>query len=254
MIAGGNYLLVLVAGNGGLLFRVFPSAGRKKPPCEEAQMKRYISVAMPNSMKILAALVMLAAPVFAGPPLVCHPINIGTAHSLPWTSTTWNLSGDERYDVNHLVADTFALLGPDTPVLVRMETIRRAALYSQNNAAIAGELLAGLEARAAIGEHDALAAFDYGYLIETYRQLEMAFRMSRGEKHRGDWVNPAAGLDGYAWVKKAIGMRGRDAEMEFAAALITTENSKQDYREHVEKARAGMKKDPLLAENVAGDF
>ena len=77
-------------------------------------MKRYFSNAMQNSMKILAAFVMLAAPVFAGPPLVCHPINIGSAQSLPWTSTTWNLSGGESYDVSHLVTDTLSLLGPET--------------------------------------------------------------------------------------------------------------------------------------------
>jgi len=217
-------------------------------------MKFYISVAIQNSTKILAAIVLLAAPVFAGPPLVCHPINIGSAQSLPWTSTTWNLSGEESYDVEHLVSDTLALLRPDAPVLLRMETMRRAALYSQNNAAVARELLAGLAARATSDEHDAMAAFDYGYLIETYRQLEMAFRVSRGGKNRGDWVNPATGLDGYALVKQAISMRGSDAEMEFAAALITTENSKQDYSEHAAKAKAGMKEDPLLAQNVASHF
>jgi hypothetical protein len=214
-------------------------------------MKRYISVAMQNSMKILAALLLLAGPALAGPPLVCHPIHIGSARSLPWTSTNWDLSGSEAYDVRHLAADTAALLGPDTPVLVRMETIRRAALYSQNDAAVARELLAGLEAREIHSEPNALAAFDYGYLIETYRQLEMARRMSRGEKHRGDWVNPAAGFSGYGWVQKAIRMRGGDAAMEFAAALITTEDWKQDYQGHVEKARAGIKQDPLLAQNVA---
>jgi len=42
--------------------------------------------------------------------------------------------------------------------------------------------------------------------------------------------------------------------MEFAAALITTESWKQDYSEHVEKAKAGMKEDPLLAQNVASHF
>lgn len=217
-------------------------------------MKRNIFRAVQNSMKILAAIVMIAVPVFAGPPLVCHPINIGSAQSLPWTSATWNLSGGESYDVNQLVADSLALLRPNTPVLVRMETIRRAALYSQNDAAVARELLAGLAARATRGEHDVLADFDYGYLIETYRQLDMALRMSGGGRGRAGWVNPAAGLDGYASVKKAIAIRGGDAEMEFAAALITTENAKQDYAGHVEKARAGMKEDPLLAENVAGHF
>jgi hypothetical protein len=217
-------------------------------------MKRYIFGAMQNSIRILAACALLAAPVFAGPPLVCHPINIGSARSLPWTSASWKLSGDEDYDIGHLVSDTLALLGPATPVLVRMETIRRAALCSQNNAAVARELFAALAARASSGEHASLAAFDYGYLIETYRQLEMAFRVSRDGVNRGNWVNAAARFGGYAWVKKAISMRGGDAEMEFAAALITTENWRQDYPQHVAKARAGMKEDPLLAENVAIRF
>jgi len=217
-------------------------------------MKRQISNSAKMSLTVLAAFAMLASPVFAGPPLVCHPINIGSAQSLPWTSTTWNLSGDEGYDVSHLDADTLALLAPTTPVLVRMETIRRAALYSQNSPAISKSLLSALASRAMSEDRNALVAFDYGYLIETYRQLEMAFQMSRGEKHRGDWENPAAELDGYAWVKKAIGVRGADPEMEFAAALITTENSKQDYQEHVQKARAGMTENPLLAQNVASHF
>ena len=217
-------------------------------------MKRYIFAALQKSLGILAACALLTAPALAGPALVCHPINIGSARSLPWTSTSWKLSGNQTYDITHLLSDTLALLGPDTPVLVRMETIRRAALYSQNNAAVARELLAGLQTRATSGAHDSLAAFDYGYLIETYRQLEMAFRMSRGAVSRGNWVNPAAGFGGYAWVKKAISMRGGDAEMEFAAALITTENWKQDYPGHVEKARAGMREDPLLAQNVASRF
>jgi hypothetical protein len=217
-------------------------------------MKRYMLGAMQKSLGILTACALLAAPALAGPPLVCHPINIGSARSLPWTSASWKLSGDQSYDMTHLVSDTLALLGPDTPVLVRMETIRRAALYSQNNATVARELLAGLQKRATRGEHDALAAFDYGYLIETYRQLEMAFRMSRGGASPGNWVNPAAGFGGYAWVKKAISMRGGDAEMEFAAALITRENWKQDYPGHVAKARAGMKQDPLLAQNALSSF
>jgi hypothetical protein len=226
----------------------------EKPPCKETQMKRYILGAMQKSLGILAACALLATPALAGPPLVCHAINIGSAQSLPWTSASWKLSGDQSYDLSHLVSDTLALLGRDAPVLVRMETIRRAALYSQNHAAVAQQLLAALQTRATRGEHDALAAFDYGYLIETYRQLEMAFRMSRGGVDRGNWVNPAAGFDGYAWVKKAISMRGGDAEMEFAAALITRENGKQDYQGHVAKARAGMNQDPLLAQNVLSSF
>ena len=38
-----------------------------------------------------AALLFLAGTTIAGPPLICHAIDIGTAQSLPWTSSGWNL-------------------------------------------------------------------------------------------------------------------------------------------------------------------
>jgi hypothetical protein len=38
--------------------------------------------------------------------------------------------------------------------------------------------------------------------------------------------NPASGIDGYGWVKKAIGLRGPDdLEMEFAAASTVRNSS-----------------------------
>src|SRR5260370_4524213 len=70
------------------------------------------------------ALLVIAAPALAGPPLICHSIDIGTAPSLPWTSSGWNLTGQETYDVNHLVTDTLSLLTANTPVLMRMETLQ----------------------------------------------------------------------------------------------------------------------------------
>jgi len=117
-----------------------------------------------------AALLVIVAPAVAGPPLICHAVDIGTANSLPWTSSGWNLSGQETYDVSHLVPDTLALLAPSTPVLVRMETMRRATLYAQKRTAVATELLMRLEARTRENPKDALAAFDFGYLAETYKQ------------------------------------------------------------------------------------
>jgi hypothetical protein len=66
--------------------------------------------------------------------------------------------------------------------------------------------------------------------------------------------NPASGLDGYAWVKKAISLHPGDAEMEFAAALITLKGPEGDHREHVKKAMAGASNDPLLAQNLASEF
>ena len=74
-----------------------------------------------------------------------------------------------------------------------------------------------------------------------------------------DEQNPAAGLDGYALVKKALALRGpsqmgNDAQMEFAAALITLSGPHDAHREHAQKAIAGAKSDPLLAQNLASRF
>jgi hypothetical protein len=199
------------------------------------------------ALGVFAGSLMIAVGVYAGPPLICHSIQIGDAKSLPWISHTWNLSGTETYDVKNLVRDTLAILNPSAPVLVRMETLRRATLYARKDPQIARELLLKLHARAtsaeSAGPPDALAWFDAGYLAEAYQQ----------------WLgkespNPAAGTDGYALVKKAIELRGPDPQMEFAAALITLSGPEKEHREHVLRATAGAKQDPLLAQNLTSPF
>jgi hypothetical protein len=205
-----------------------------------------------------AALLVIVTPAVAGPPLICHAVDIGTANSLPWTSSGWNLSGQETYDVSHLVPDTLALLAPSTPVLVRMETLRRATLYAQKRPPVATELLMRLEARARENPKDALAAFDFGYLAETYKQANWL------QQHT-DWLNVAGGgetaranvamkIDGYEWVRKAIALRGSDPQMEFAAALMTTEGARSEHDRHLQNALAGAKADALLARNLASRF
>src|SRR5262249_34038560 len=82
---------------------------------------------------MFATSLLIADSARAGPPLICHSIAIGEAQSLPWTSQGWNLSGAETYDVKNLVRDTLALLDSATPVVVRMETLRRATLYARND-------------------------------------------------------------------------------------------------------------------------
>jgi hypothetical protein len=196
---------------------------------------------------LFAALSILASQAHAGPPLICHQIEIGNAKSLPWVSHDWNLTGAENYDTKNLVRDTLAILDPNVPVLVRMETLRRATLYARKDPQAAKELLTKLYSRATTeeftGHSDALAWFDAGYLAEAYKQ----------------WLNteagdPAAGLDGYAWVKKAITIRGDDPQMEFAAALITLHGPQDEHRQHVARAEAGAKSDPLLAQNLSARF
>src|SRR5258707_6955065 len=211
---------------------------------------------------LVAALLCFAVVAHAGPPLICHTIEIGQAKSLPWISHNWNLSGGENYDTKNLVRETLEILAPDTPVLVRMETLRRATLYARKDPVAAKELLARLHARAtsaeSSGHPDALAWFDVGYLAETYKQW-----LGQNLPHMTDGMrmdaNPAAGVDGYALVKKAIGLRGTalhadDPQMEFAAALITLSGPQEEHRQHAQKALTGAKADSLLAQNLAARF
>ncbi len=204
-----------------------------------------------------AALLLIAIIAQAGPSLICHTIEIGRAKSLPWISHNWNLSGGENYDTKNLVKDTLEILGPTTPVLVRMETLRRATLYARKDPLAAKELLARLHARAtsleSSGHPDALAWFDVGYLAETYKQW-----IGQNLPHMTDGMrmdaNPASGVDGYALVKKAIALRGDDPQMEFAAALITLSGPQEEHRQHAQKAIAGAKSDTLLAQNLSTRF
>jgi hypothetical protein len=208
---------------------------------------------------LVVALLSTAIVTHAGPPLICHAIDIGDAKSLPWISHSWNLSGGETYDTKNLVRDTLEILAPDTPVLVRMETLRRATLYARKDPVAAKELLARLHARAtsaeSSGHPDALAWFDAGYLAETYKQW-----IGKDMPHMTDGMridpNPAAGVDGYAMVRKAIALRGNgdDPQMEFAAALITLSGPAEEHRQHAQKAVAGVKTDSLLARNLATRF
>jgi hypothetical protein len=209
------------------------------------------------AIALAAAVLCLANIAQAGPPLICHTIEIGQAKSLPWISHNWNLSGGEPYDTKNLVRDTLEILAPDTSVLVRMETLRRATLYARKDPVAAKELLARLHARAtsseSSGHPDALAWFDAGYLAETYKQW-----IGQNLPHMTDGMrmdrNPAAGVDGYALVKKALALRGSDPQIEFAAALITLSGPQEEHRRHTLKAAAGAKTDPLLAQNLASHF
>jgi hypothetical protein len=196
------------------------------------------------TISIAAVVLGFSTIALAGPPLVCHAIAIGPAKTLPWVDLNYH-KGDGSYDLKNLAADTLAILDSNPSVLVRMETLRRATIYARQDPQVAKELLTRLHARAAEsgpGVAPALAWFDIGYLTETYRQWMR------------DGTNPAQGLDGYAWVKKAIALRGSDPEMEFGAALIALTGSESERDLHVEKAMAGAKADPLLAQNMASFF
>ena len=207
-----------------------------------------------SSVALVAAVLVTApAPALAGPPLICHPFEIGTAASLPFGATSegwrgWNATL-ASYDRSRLVADTLALLTPSTPVIVRMETLRRASAYAAESPALASALLAAVEARApkvARTKAEALALFDAGYLVETYRQL--------GDRGVSMKVS-IAGKDGYAMVSAALAQLPDDAGVHFAAALMTTAPAqKAAHVQHLAKARQGAKADTLLARNLTTHY
>jgi hypothetical protein len=201
----------------------------------------------------LINLIICQQQALAGPPLICHPFEIGAAKSLPWgVGSDWRALKTD-YDSSRLVEDTLALLAPETPVIVRMETLRRATIYAVwskrdsemrytlKNENAARELLDRLLARTRTGKADALALFDAGYFIESW-------------KNATDRRNAPA-LDGYGLVQKAIVQRGADGAMEFAAALITSMSSDRTaHRAHLQKALNAAPEGSLLARNLVQHF
>lgn len=166
---------------------------------------------------LLFSIAFVAAPAWAGPPLICHPNAIGSQHSLPWLANGgWN-GADPAYDVSHLQADTLDLLTPSAPIDVRMETIRRAVIYASRQSGLDDQLAAALFGRVldgdATGSANPAAWFDAGYFAETQREAARIF------------VNVHAGkqIDGMAWMRMAIrlggsGMQTAVAEVERARA------------------------------------
>jgi hypothetical protein len=203
-----------------------------------------------------AAAIVLAFAVAAeaGPPLICHQFDAGSAPLLPWAGTpkTWN-APDQSYDVKTLTADVLKLLSPDAPVLARMENMRRATIYASQDERIAAELLTAILARAqsdAGKGHDPLAWFDAGYLVETYRQASHVYKwnmLQPGERSAWKHRSEPAGLDGYAMVKKALQLSGT-AEMEFAASLMKEGPASAEHRR---RAASGAPTGSLLARNLA---
>jgi hypothetical protein len=202
-----------------------------------------------------AAVVAIAVPAVAGPPLLCHPYDIGTARSLPWSGANSWWEGASGYQVDKLVADTEALLTPATPVIVRMETLRRAAIYASTDQAVAARLLQALLARVEAsrgtgGQADPLALLDAAYVAGAYRELTM---MGNSPELRNRVAGVRAALGTTAalpLIAQSVAARPDDPSIRFAAALIAADSDRTSYETHAARARAGAGRDPLLARNI----
>jgi hypothetical protein len=176
------------------------------------------------NLKSSILLLALALPALAGPPLICHPVEIHGAKSLPWNAHAQGWDGaDKSYDAStRLIPDTLALLTPLTPVSVRMETLRRASIYAARHATLAADLATKLEARANQPTATALQTFDIGYWIESVRQASFIYRynmLSPAEKQTWQIRKGLPARDGYPLLQKAIQMGG-SPEMSRALALV----------------------------------
>lgn len=197
---------------------------------------------------------MAATPALAGPPLLCHPFDIGTAQSLPWSESNSWFQGAARYDIRTLVADTDALLTPATPAIVRMETLRRAVIYASQDAAVTRALIQRMNERAAAAESaghpSALAYLDAAYVTEAVHEVTMLGQMPEFRDRVGALRGIASSGAGYGLIKKSLAIDSDDPCLQFAAALIASSTDRQAYTQHATKARAGATTNALLARNL----
>lgn len=216
-------------------------------------MKRYRSLFIKSA--VVLGFIAIAVPAVAGPPLLCHPFEIGSAKSLPWIGERSWFEGSPDYKLDHLVADTEALLTPSTPVIVRMETLRRAAIYASADASVASVLVKRLlnraEASEIAGRPDGLAYLDAAYFAGALNEIAMLAQSSKDFESKGAVAKRAVGgIDAYGLVMKSAAVRPGDASIQFAAALIANDNHHGEYAGHAARARAGADSDTLLARNL----
>ncbi len=186
-----------------------------------------------------------------GPPIMCFPIDIGDAKSLPWGASGDAFSTRGGYSKASLVQDTLTLLKTAESPLTRMETLRRAVAYIDRDKAMATELLAklawiALDAEAG-GESPwrATAWLDAGFLAVCLDEMSVPIGWEPGVSD---------GVTGYAWLKKAIAYAPDNAVFQYAAALAVhparSKGTQETYRSHLDRARAGAPKGSLLAANI----
>ena len=201
-----------------------------------------------SSLVAFAAVLFIASPALAGPPLICHPFETAGGKLLAWgTGSGWN-TPDQSYDIKKLVADTNAVLTADSPILTRMENMRRATIYAMRDPQVAQALLKSVTTRALGTSTDGLAWFDAGYLIESYKQAVAIRQKDNAEFRAWAEVDETIKIDGYNWVKKAMAMTTPSAEMEFAASLMTQGSVASAHRA---KALAAAPKNSPISRNLA---
>ena len=199
---------------------------------------------------------LFPASVLAGPPLLCHPLDTAGAPTLAWGGDGWNQARAD-YDLAGLGDRTEALLTPATPIIARMETLRRAAIYASRDGVVLRDLAARLETRLKTAndvEARALALFDTGYLLETLQEIDRLQDYDMPGIGEVDRVVLRALLtqpDGSLRIDQALVLQPDDAGLRFAAALVAIADGRDaDLATHANHAQDGAQADRLLALNI----
>lgn len=223
-------------------------------------MKNHRSIKFALSFLVLISLV---SPALAGPPLICHPFEIGEAKSIAWNGKEWR-DIKKDYDMNQLVPDVMAILETDAPILVRMETMRRASVYAVwslrdykvgfdpkgDGAALA--LLDKVMMRKDAAEKNGyktkaekLALFDAGYLLETYKYIGFEESSKR-----------VLTTEGLAWAEKANNALDCPGEIEMALAIMLQNHRGEEAAQdkHLKIAVSKAAEGSLLAKNLVSHF
>jgi hypothetical protein len=219
--------------------------------------RRFLDRAVAASTLALAAVTAAQA----GPPLICWKVETNDAPSLPWVENPRSYEGmDPAYPRSRLAKDTLALLAPGTPVLARMETIRRAVLYASKDSTAEESLLSSLVERTKRHTDDALAWFDAGYFVEARKQAlgknspELWNKLVASLGLRPNGAEDLGKPTGYECVLEAIELNRGDAELEYAAALVTWHPQRPEHEGHLARATAGATPGSLLEKNLLKNF
>jgi len=193
-----------------------------------------------------------------GPPVLCHPISIGDAPSLPFGHDAFALLPDVARD--GVGARTLALLDGGDDALVHMETLRRAVLYMtyeraadarveedveafvqalegrQEAALLAASLASEAEIDAARSRWG-LCAFDLSWTLE-------------GLAERG--LHPRSSAQAERWLQAALAARPADPALRLGASVLCfARGERQGLYLHLDRALAGSAGSELLSRNIA---
>lgn len=206
---------------------------------------------------LIAMLLVGSVDLQAGPPLLCHPIEIGEAQSLPWGEGAWSNDRIKLSDAEFL-ALTLKLLSTEAGILTRMETIRRAAVHAAERPVTAEAMLTFLRERSENpnGKGDSDARFNLGYMLATFEQMNVVTdHNARGVSGRSrSELTLTQDLDAYALVKESAVGSERRGEIEFALALMTAHPRHPSHSVHLQNAVTAAVDGSLLAVNLVSHF